>query len=343
MKVIGGGVLAVLCAFGLRTPAAAQGLPDLRLDTDLLASSVQYDVQLFDPNDPLACELKPADLCVTGPGVRKLLRFSVFAINQGTADLVVGTPDPNELLPDGTPKWVYSACHKHFHFETFARYELRQRGAADVLLLGQKRSFCIEDTKKAVDSAPDARRYGCNPNGLNTQGVQVGWGDLYPSNLACQWIDITDLPATGDYDLCVFINTARLLPDGDPSNDQGCVPVTMTGTPATATPKLTLLAPHRKKVRAGKRLKIAWRKRVKGDVRFVEVQFSRDHGQSWQYIGATSGPKQHAFVWTVPADAVTDEAQLRVVLWAQVKGAPDTDAGAFARTARDSAPFRIVP
>src|SRR5262249_59806567 len=57
----------------------------------------------------------------------RLLRLSVFAINQGTADLVVGKPDPNELLPDGTPKWVYSACHKHCHFETFAWYELRQR------------------------------------------------------------------------------------------------------------------------------------------------------------------------------------------------------------------------
>ena len=88
----------------------------------------------------------------------RLLRFSVFAINQGTADLVVGKPDPNELLPDGTPKWVYSACRKHYHFETFARYELRQRGGSNAILLGQKRSFCIEDTKKAIDSAPNDRR-----------------------------------------------------------------------------------------------------------------------------------------------------------------------------------------
>jgi hypothetical protein len=31
------------------------------------------------------------------------------------------------------------------------------------------------------------------------------------------------------------------------------------------------------------------------------------------------------------------------VLWAQVQGVPKTDAGAFARTMRESKPFRIVP
>src|SRR5262245_3301121 len=343
MRIPGRRLLTLLCAFGPLSSAAAQGLPDLRLDTDLLASSVKYDLQLFDPTDPLSCELQPADLCVTGPGVRKLLRFSVFAINQGSADLVVGTPDPTVLLPDGTPKWVYSACHKHFHFQTFARYELRPRGAADAVLLGQKRSFCIEDTRKASATAPDAARYGCNPNGLNTQGVQVGWGDLYASNLPCQWIDVTDLDATGDFDLCVFINTARLLPDADASNDQGCVPVTLAPPTGPALPKLTVVAPHKRKVRAGKRLKIAWHKRVKGTFRFVEILFSRDGGQTWQFVTATREAKRNAYVWTVPADAVTDDARLRVVVWAKANGVGDTEADAFVRSAHDTKPFRITP
>jgi len=341
MRIPGRRLLTLLCALGPLSSAAAQSLPDLRLDTDLLASSVKYDLQLFDPS---ACELQPADLCVTGPGVRKLLRFSVFAINQGTADLVVGTPDPSVLLPDGMPEWVYSACHKHFHFQTFARYELRPRGAPDAVLLGQKRSFCIEDTRRASDTAPAAARYGCNPNGLNVQGVQVGWGDLYPSNLPCQWIDVTDLAATGDFDLCVFINTARLLPDADASNDQGCVPVRIAAPPpGAALPKVTLLAPHKRKVRAGKRLKIAWRKRVKGEFRFVEILFSRDRGQTWEFVTANSEAKRNAFVWTVPGDAVTDEARLRVVVWAQPNDVPDTESGAFVSSGRDSRPFRITP
>ncbi len=328
----------------LGSTAPAQGLPDLRLDTDLLATSVKYDLQLFDPADPSSCELQPADLCVSGPGVRKLLRFSVLAVNQGTSDLVVGTPDTSTLNPDGSPKWVYSTCHKHFHFQTFARYELRPRGAPSAVLLGQKRSFCIEDTKKVAASAPDEPRYGCNPNGLNVQGVQVGWGDLYASNLACQWIDVTDLGATGDYDLCVFINTAGLLPDADASNDGGCVPITIAGPPADAVvPKVTLLAPRRrKKARIGKRLKVAWRKRVKGEFRFVELFFSRDGGATWQFVTASRDGKRNTYVWTPPPDAVTDSARFRVVVWAEAPGAVP-GAGEFLRTARDGKPFRVVP
>src|SRR5262249_40452677 len=162
-------------------------------------------------------------------------------------------------------------------------------------------------------------------------------------NLACQWIDITDLPPTGEYDLCVFINTARLLPDSDPGNDQGCVPVTMAAPPAGPAPKIALLAPHRRKVHARKRLNIASPTRVRRGARCGAAQFSRAHGERWQSVGAPAGPKPPAFVWPVPADAVTDEAQLRVVLWAQVKDVPVTDAGAFVRATRDSAPFRIVP
>ncbi len=330
-----------LLLLALARTTLAQGLPDLRLDTELLASSVKYDLQLFDPQ---SCELQPADLCVGGPGVRKVLRFSVLAANLGTADLVVGTPDPSVLLPDGSPEWVYSTCHKHFHFETFARYELRPRGAPTPVLLGQKRSFCIEDTKKVAPDAPDQARYGCNPNGLNVQGVQIGWGDLYASNLPCQWIDVTDLAATGDYDLCVFLNTARLLPDADPGNDQGCVPLTIGGpSPDAVLPRLTLLAPRgRKKVRAGKRLKVAWRKRVQGEFRFAEIFFSRDGGQAWQFVGASQDAKRNTFAWTLPADAVSEAARVRVAIWAR-GSASDTDAGAFLHTARDSKPFRVVP
>ena len=105
---------------------------------------------------------------------------------------------------------------------------------------------------------------------------------------------------------------------------------------------MTLLAsPHKRKVRAGKRLKIAWHKR-QGEFRFVE-SVSRDRGQTWQFVTATREAKRNAYVRTVPDDAVTDEARLRVVVWAQADGVPDTEAGAFVRSARDSKPFRITP
>jgi hypothetical protein len=82
---------------------------------------------------------------------------------------------------------------------------------------------------------------------------------------------------------------------------------------------------------------------VKGEFRFVEILFSRDGGQTWQFVTANSDAKRNAFVWTVPGDAVTDDARLRVVVWAQPNDVPDTESGAFVRSARDSRPFRITP
>ena len=38
---------------------------------------------------------------------------------------------------------------------------------------------------------------GCGKRGSlhTTNGISVGWGDLYPAKFAYQWIDITGLPA----------------------------------------------------------------------------------------------------------------------------------------------------
>ena len=71
---------------------------------------------------PGDCTLQPSDACVDGPGMRRLLRFSVLVLNRGTADLFLGTPSADD------PLFVFSECHNHFHFESFASYELRPRG-----------------------------------------------------------------------------------------------------------------------------------------------------------------------------------------------------------------------
>jgi len=333
----------LVLALALPCLAAAQGMPDLALDLQTLGKAPLYELAFFAPD---ACELQAADLCVGAPGGRKLLRFDVFAINQGTADLVLGVPDPTKLLPDGEPMWVFSACHNHFHFQTFARYELRRHGEPTPILTGQKRSFCVEDTKQASPTAPSAKKYCCNATCGNVQGVQVGWGDLYPSNLPCQWIDITDGVPPGAYDLCVFINTAGILPDADPTNDSGCVPVTIDAPPAgAAAPKVRIRSPHGgKKAKVGRPLRIVWKKRVRGDFKFQELWFSRDGGGTFEFV--TGGPalpeKKHVYRWVVPAGAATDQARVRVVVWS--KNPPDgTGPGPLQHGTGDSAVFRIVP
>ncbi len=339
------GLFALLAAF--RGPAAAQGMPDLRLDVGALERGITYELLFFEPQ---ACELQPVDLCVGAPGARKVMRFDVFAVNDGDADLVLGVPDPSEMLPDGAPKWVWSECHGHFHFQTFARYELRRRGETTTLLPGQKRSFCVEDTKP--DTAATPRRYCCAPGVTceltGTQGVQPGWGDLYPSNLPCQWIDITELPEDqlpADVDLCVFLNFERHLPDADPTNDAACVPVTLEGPPAGArAPRVKVKAPG-PRVRAvvGRPLKIAWRRRTPGKLEVQEIWFSPDDGQTWQLVTGGSRLPLHrrSYKWIVPAGATTDHARIKVVVWTR-NPRDGTGAGSFQRGVAVSRPFRVA-
>ncbi len=337
--------LALLLAW--RVLASAQGMPDLRLDVGALARGISYDLLYFEPQ---ACELAPADLCVGAPGARKMMRFDTFAVNDGDTDLVLGVPDPSEVLPSGEPKWVWSQCHGHFHFQSFARYELRRRGETVALINGHKRSCCVEDTRP--DTATTPRRYCCAP-GITceltgTQGVQPGWGDLYPSNLPCQWIDITDLAEDqlpADLDLCVFLNFEGLLADADPTNDSGCVPVTVDAPPAGArAPRVRVQAPGpRVQARVGRALKIAWRRRAPGDLKFQEVWFSADDGQTWQLVagGPQIPARRHSYKWIVPGGAATSRARIKVVVWTK-NPLDGTGAGTFQRGVAVSRPFRVV-
>lgn len=330
---------ALLVVLAVRVLAAAQPLPDLALDVATLGRAPFVELKFFPPGD---CALQAADLCIEAPGTRKLLRFDVLAVNQGTADLVLGVPDPGVILPGGEPMWVFSTCHGHFHFQSFARYELRRRGEAVPLLSGQKRSFCVEDTRSA--GATTAPRYCCSARCGNVQGIQVGWGDLYPSNLDCQWIDLTDGVEPGEYDLCVFLNTAGVLPDANPANDFGCVPVTLPGPPAGALPsRVKVRAPRaRTRARAGHPLRIAWKRRVRGAFEGQEVWFSRDGGATWELVeGGPSLPEgRRSLRWVAPA--ATDTARVRVVVWSR-NPPGDGGAGALQRASAESSGFRIRP
>src|SRR5688572_23488717 len=245
--------------------ARAQGLPDLTVYAPVLAENAREELKTIAPDD---CTLQPSDACVDGPGMRKLLRFSVLVLNRGTADLFLGTPSADD------PLFVFSQCHDHFHFDSFARYELRPRGGTTAVKHGQKRSFCVEDLRTDPDAPfarpcttdPDCEGHGQCANGVcqyncDYQGIQPGRGDIYESNLDCQWIDTTDV-APGEYDLWVLLNTERLLPDADHGNDAATVPVTV-GPPAGA-PVPSVRVRVKKKAKVGRTLKIAWKTKLEG-------------------------------------------------------------------------------
>jgi hypothetical protein len=324
-------LLAFLVLAGL---ARAQGLPDLTVYAPVLAENAREELKTIAPGD---CTLQPSDACVDGPGMRKLLRFSVLVLNRGTADLFLGTPSPDD------PLFVFSQCHDHFHFESFAKYELRERGGATAVKGGQKRSFCVEDLRtdpeapyaRACTADPDCEGHGRCANGVcqyncTYQGIQPGRGDIYESNLDCQWIDTTDVPP-GDYDLWVMVNTEQLLPDSDHSNDAAMVPVTVG--PAADAPVPGVKVRVKKKAKVGRTLKIAWKTKLAGglaDVAGYDVWLARD-GTTFAELLAT-GTTARKLRWPV-AGAPSANAVVKVVAWTK----------ALQRGSGTSRPLRIVP
>ncbi len=196
---------------GLQACAPGAPCPDLIIDVDALRASVVVTSREFAPTDCAVVEG-----CIDSPGNRRLLRFTTATANVGTADLVVGDPATGECF-----QW--SPCHMHYHFLGFSDYTLYANDGNTVAARGHKQSFCLEDTQ-AYPPKPGAAP--AQPFDCNEQGIHVGWEDVYSSDIDCQWVDVTGVPA-GDYLLQVSINTAGYLPESDTSNDTALVAVTI--------------------------------------------------------------------------------------------------------------------
>jgi hypothetical protein len=182
-------------------------LPDLTIDAQRLQSSVIIRTKVFKPGDCAVFEG-----CVGGSGKRKLMRFDVATPNIGDADLFLGSPVNN-------PLFSFSQCHRHYHFNGYANYELLNDAGTNVLT-GHKQAFCLMDYSRYDPSAGPAQ-YTCS-----YQGISAGWQDVYGSYLDCQWLDITGI-AKGDYLLRVTINPDRILTESNYVNNVATVPVSI--------------------------------------------------------------------------------------------------------------------
>ncbi len=185
--------------------AATTGKPDLVLDVSGLNPYVS--TQTFADT---SCDV--AEGTITA-GAKKLLRFTTQTRNIGTADFVLGNPATN-------PLFVWGACHGHYHFASFAQYRLLDT-TGSVVRNGHKMGFCLEDVSRVDSAANPSARYTCSD-----QGIQVGWADIYSSNLSGQWIDITDLPA-GQYVLEITMDPLGLIDELDETNNTARVNVTV--------------------------------------------------------------------------------------------------------------------
>src|ERR1051325_9242289 len=104
MKATACAAISLLVAGAYSYAAQTTDLPDLTIDADRLAASIDFKTKQFRSSD---CTVQEG--CVSAIGKRLLLRFDVATPNIGTADLVLG--DPRER-PD---LFTYSPCHQHYH------------------------------------------------------------------------------------------------------------------------------------------------------------------------------------------------------------------------------------
>lgn len=182
-------------------------LPDIAVNAGRLESTLTVQDLEFAEGD---CAIEEG--CVDAPGWRRLLRFDTSTPNIGTANLHFGNPDDSDLF-------VYSECHNHMHFETYATYRLLDAQGNEAAT-GRKQAFCLMD----FEHDPAATGQGPAVYYCGFQGISMGWQDTYDSYLDCQWIDITDV-AAGDYTLEVDLNAEEVVPELDYANNLVSVPV----------------------------------------------------------------------------------------------------------------------
>ena len=188
--------------------------PDLTVPIDLIQLKVVE--QSFPASD---CEV--TEHCIA-QGKRRLLRFDMHTVNLGTEDLVFGPPG-------NSPMFQYAPCHNHYHFEALAAYRVLTL-SNEVVRVGNKFGFCLEDVLNSHGPAGAAKIYSCD-----FQGIQAGWSDIYNADLPCQYVDLTGLPV-GDYQLEIELDPLHQIPESDEENNRVRVPFYLpavcTGPPA---------------------------------------------------------------------------------------------------------------
>jgi hypothetical protein len=210
---------------GPRLPELAQcgltsspdGKPDVTVDGDLLARSAYIEERFFDAS---SCEVR--EQCVNGPGLRRLLRFSVSIPNLGTAPALIPGPEAAPHL------YYYDSCHKHDHLEGFASYQLHNTQDG-LVTSGRKQGFQLIDLQPYCMDAVMPRDY--HPS----MGMSPGWADIYTADLPCQWLDITDVP-DGTYSLSVGVDLNNLIDENDVLPNTAAVDVHIQGTTVKVTP-----------------------------------------------------------------------------------------------------------
>lgn len=172
------------------------------------------------------------------PGGQRLLRFSSVVVNVGDGPFEVrgGRPDAgaptmttsqrifddaggHRDVPTGAAMYFGGDGHDHWHVRDLETFELTHLGRGSKAGTGAKHGFCFWDNQR-YGSEGDPFYKGCGASGdlAVTMGLSTGWGDIYPSTLPDQYIDITGLPA-GRYRLTATADADDWFTEADEANN----------------------------------------------------------------------------------------------------------------------------
>ena len=123
---------------------------------------------------------------------------------------------------------TYHPAHNHVHYNDYANYILEQdTSSPQNPRKGTKTTFCIMDTtgvNTQLSGASGSSVFSWCPTqdpDFNTQGMSVGWGDTYGSNLAGQSLYVADL-TPGMYRLRHVFDPKDLLLETTNGDNESC-------------------------------------------------------------------------------------------------------------------------
>ena len=212
----------------------------------------------------------------SGSSFRRLLRFTGYVHNDGAGavavkgsgpaadamgireqvvDQSVGSPVAEAMPPQAQVLWEPQDSHLHWHLRSAAQYSLWDQHGAARIGTAEKVGFCLLDIDPVGDTPPSSGRFDgeCqrrNPGASAVEmGVSAGWRDIYSSQTAFQWVDVSDV-APGAYLIRSEVDPDGVIRESDETNAPANVPFTIPGwvaqpaaavsydgTPVSVTPR----------------------------------------------------------------------------------------------------------
>ena len=160
--------------------------------------------------------LPPSNFSIeTEPDGDRLLRFDSVLVNAGSGAFELYGKDPTsdgtlavtQRVQDDAGSWTERSTdarmvfagdgHDHWHVRELQMFTIAIADAP-LVTLGRdvKIGFCFSDNHEWISDSAAAytdRMCEMRPDGYVPMGLSVGWGDVYESSMAFQYLDITDL------------------------------------------------------------------------------------------------------------------------------------------------------